>query len=44
MTENMYVQLTKRVLFAVQSAETDSNEENSKIRAVFWTKHTLVWK
>ena len=44
MTQNMYVQLTKKAAGARCFIETDTNKEKARFRAIFWQKHTLVWK
>lgn len=41
---NMYVQLTKKEDISRKLAETDTNKENSKFRALFGRKQTLVWE
>lgn len=43
-TGNMYVQLTKKEDISRKLAETDTNKENSKFRALFGRKQTLVWE
>lgn len=40
----MYVQLTKKEDISRKLAETDTNKENSKFRALFGRKQTLVWE
>ena len=40
----MYVQLTKKAAGARSFIETDTNKEKTRFGAIFWQKHTLVWK